>query len=207
MELLLEMKEIVNPRHTALLIVDPQDDFCSPHSPLVAKTGMDMSRIEAAVPRLNNFITACRKAGILVIWIREIYAGNKMLANQRAQHFGRDNIWLINEKGQGIKWYPKMISPEESEPVITKWNYDAFADTDLDLLLRAKGIKTLLMTGFHTNVCVETTARHGFIKGYYIVVVSDCTDAPTSKEYEGTMLNIAKYFGKVAASDEVIALW
>ena len=93
------------------------------------------------------------------------------------------------------------------EYVITKYHYDAFEDTDLALLLGSRGVKTLLMTGFLTNVCVETTARHGYIKGYYIVVVSDCTDAATEQEYEATLYNIKKFFGKVATSGEIKKVW
>ena len=100
-----------------------------------------------------------------------------------------------------------MIPPMDGEPVITKWNYDAFEDTDLHLFLRSKGIETLLMSGFASNICVETTARHGYIKGYYIVVVSDCTDAFTSDAYEATMSNIRSHFGKVATSEEIMSLW
>ena len=64
-------------------------------------------------------------------------------------------------------------------------------------------IKTLLLTGFITNVCVETCARHAYIKGYYVVVVSDCTDAATEREYESTLFNIKTYFGKVVSSEEI----
>jgi ureidoacrylate peracid hydrolase len=65
--------------------------------------------------------------------------------------------------------------------------------------------KDLLMTGFTTNVCVETTARHGYIKGYYIVLVSDCTGAPTHAEYESGVFNIRT--GQVSTSDELRFSW
>ncbi len=100
-----------------------------------------------------------------------------------------------------------MIQPRFDEPLITKWQYDAFEDTDLQLLLQSRGIKTLLMTGFTTNVCVETTARHGYIKGYYIVLVSDCTGAPTHAEYESGVFNIRTYFGQAVTSDELRSSW
>lgn len=205
MEVLKELKEIVNPAHTALIIVDPQHDFISSQG-FMARLGLDMSRIQAAVPRLNNFIEQCRKAGVLVVWIKEIFAESKMLPNLKAIWGGVDD-WIIKEGGPGIEWHKEMTQPKEGEPVVTKWNYDAFENTELDLLLQTNGIKTLLMTGFTSNVCVETTARHGFIKGYYIVAVSDCTDAPTKEEYESAMLNIRIYFGKVATSEEIAALW
>jgi nicotinamidase-related amidase len=100
-----------------------------------------------------------------------------------------------------------MIPPLADESVITKWQYDAFEDTELHLLLQAQGIKTLLMTGFTSNVCVETTARHGYIKGYYIVLVSDCAGAPTTPEHESTVFNIRTYFGHVATSEQLGTIW
>ncbi len=205
MEVLKELKEIVNPAHTALIIVDPQHDFCSSQG-FMGRLGLDMSRIQAAVPRLNNFIEQCRRAGVLVVWVKEIFAEKKMLPNVKAIWGGGDN-WIIKEGGPGIEWHEEMTPPKEGEPLVTKWNYDAFENTELDLLLRSSGIKTLLMTGFTANVCVETSARHGFIKGYYIVAVSDCTDAPTKEEYESAMTNFSIYFGKVATSEEIVALW
>ncbi|MBW2067047.1 MAG: cysteine hydrolase [Deltaproteobacteria bacterium] len=100
-----------------------------------------------------------------------------------------------------------MTKPLENEHVITKHHYDAFSDTSLDLLLTGRRIKTILLTSFTTNVCVETTARHGYINGYYVIVLSDCTDAPTQHEYEASLFNIKTYFGKVVTSQEIIRLW
>lgn len=205
--LLKSIEEIADPAHSALIIIDPQHDFCSERGAMAQRFGFDMKEIKAAVPRLNAFIEICRKAGVLVVWVREIFSDNKMRPNQKALWGGGDDIWLIREGGKGIEWYEGMIEPKPDEPVITKWQYDAFEDTDLQLLLQSRGIKTLLMTGFTTNVCVETTARHGYIKGYYIVLVSDCTGAPTPAEYESGVFNIKTYFGQVATSDELKTSW
>ena len=104
-------------------------------------------------------------------------------------------------------WYPVVGKPLPKEHVVTKWHYDAFEDTDLDLLLRVKGIKNLLFTGFTTNVCVETTARHGCVKGYQVILVSDCADAPTEREHESAVFSFKNYFGKIATSDELFKIW
>ncbi len=207
MKIMKDLKEIVNPEHTALIIIDPQHDFCSSEGAMSKTLGLDMSRIQAAVPRLNKFIEKCREAGVYVVWINEIFADNKMLPNQKALWGGGNDIWLIKENSPGIEWYKEMIKPKTDEPVITKWQYDAFEDTALHLLLQSKGIETLLMTGFTSNVCVETTARHGYMKGYYIVAVSDCADAPTKAEHDAAMFNLKTYYGNVVTSEEIVALW
>ena len=100
-----------------------------------------------------------------------------------------------------------MTEPLPTEYVITKWNYDAFEDTNLDLLLRSTGIKTLLITGVQANVCCETTLRHAFVKGYYTILVSDCTETLSQQEYEATILNVEKYFGLVIPSGELLEKW
>ncbi len=207
MKPLKSLAEVADPAHSALIIIDPQHDFCSERGAMAQRFGFDMKEIKAAVPRLNAFIEQCRQAGILVVWVREIFADAKMWPNQKAQWGGGEDIWLIREGSKGIEWYEGMIAPAPGEPVITKWQYDAFEDTELNLLLQSRGIKTLLMTGFTTNICVETTARHGYIKGYYIVLVTDCTGAPTPAEYESAVFNIKVYFGQVASSDDVAQTW
>ena len=206
-EILTDLKDIVDPKHTALIIIDPQHDFCSAEGAMAQRFGFDMKEIRESVPRLNAFIERCREAGVFVVWVREIFADRKMLPNQKAIWGAGDDIWLIREDGTGIEWYSEMIPPLPQESIITKWQYDAFSDTELDLLLKCQGIKTILMTGYTTNVCVETTARHGYMVGYYVVLVSDCTGAPTHSEYECAVSNIRTYFGHVATSEEIGTLW
>ncbi len=117
------------------------------------------------------------------------------------------NIEVVREESHGSDWYPEVGKPLPDEYAISKYHYDAFEDTDLGLLLGSLGVKTMLMTGFNANVCVETTARHGYIKGYYIVLVSDCTDTITEAEYLATLNNIKKYFSKVATSSDITKIW
>lgn len=206
-KLLKALDQVADPTHSALIIIDPQHDFCSERGAMAQRFGLDMKEIKEAVPRLNTFIEKCRDAGVLIVWVREIFSDDRMHPNQKALWGSGKDIWLIREDGNGIDWYEGMIKPKAGELVVTKWQYDAFEDTDLHLLLQGRGIKTLLMTGFTTNVCVETTARHGYIKGYHIVLISDCTAAPTHAEYESGIFNIKTYFGQVATGAELARMW
>ncbi len=201
------LAEQVEPKRTALIVIDPQKDFCAIDGACARILGKDVSRIQGAVKRLNAFIQQARQVGLPVIWVREITANDKLRPNQKARHGERDGIVLAREGGDGINWYSEVIQPLPTERIVTKWHYDAFEDTDLDLLLSSKGITTLLFTGFVANVCVETSARHGYMKGYYIVLVSDCTESYTQQEYESTVFNIKNYFGKVVTSSELIKTW
>ena len=206
-KLLRTLAEQVEPKHTALLIIDPQKDFCAPDGALARIFRQDVSRIPDAVNRLNIFIQKARQAGVLVVWVRLVISDDKRRPNVKAMRGDGDAIMVAREGSDGINWYSEIVQPLPTEHIVTKWSYDAFADTELDLLLSSKGVKTLLFTGFATNVCVETTARDGYIKGYYVVLVSDCTEAYTRQEYESAVFNIKTYFGKVATTNDVIRIW
>lgn len=90
---------------------------------------------------------------------------------------------------------------------MTKHRYGAFESSDLDLVLRSRGIRTVVMTGVATNVCVETTARQAFLRDYYVVFTSDCTAAYSQAEHEATLQNIDAFFGAVVTADEISACW
>jgi ureidoacrylate peracid hydrolase len=205
------LEEQIDPKHTALVVIDPQNDFCATDGAAARLMGSDVSRIQSAIQPLNSFIKMARDAGLMIVWTRSLVDPDKARPSFKARGFMLDakvkDIEVVREGSDGAEWYSEVVKPLPDEYIITKYHYDAFEDTDLALLLGCQGIKTLLMTGFLANVCVETTARHGYIKGYYIVVVSDCTDTATEQEYEATLYNIKKYFGKVATSDEIRKVW
>ncbi len=210
-EILGTLEEQIDPKHTALVVIDPQNDFCATDGAAARLMGSDVTRIQNAIQPLNAFIKMAREAGLMIVWTRSLVDPDKARPSFKARGFMLDakvkDIEVVREGSDGAEWYSEVVKPLPDEYVITKYHYDAFEDTDLALLLGSQGIKTLLMTGFLANVCVETTARHGYIKGYYIVVVSDCTDTATEQEYDATLYNIKKFFGKVASSDEISKVW
>jgi ureidoacrylate peracid hydrolase len=207
-EVLKDLKDLVKPSHTALLVVDPQHVFCSAESEFVRRQGIDTSRVEETVPRLNRFIRACRQQGTMVVYTRQVLTEATMLPSLRLYALDQqDRIWFCGENTKDVDWYEKAEPPLDGEPVITKHSFDAFQDTNLQLLLQNRGIRTLLVTGFTSNVCVESTARHGFFNGYYIVLVADCVNAYNRAEHESTLFNIGKYFGRAVSSQEVLAAW
>jgi len=73
--------------------------------------------------------------------------------------------------------------------------------------LRSKGIRTLIMSGVATNVCVETTSRDGFMKDYYIVLLKDCTAGTSEELHNNTLQNISRFFGEVVDSSDIIRCW
>ncbi|MGH9920532.1 MAG: cysteine hydrolase family protein [Nitrososphaerales archaeon] len=199
--------ESAHPERSAVIVIDPQHDFCSEDGALARRFGYDMKDIQATVPTLNAFIQDARRHGVLVVWVREVYAESKMRESHKSHRCRDGDIWIIREGSKGVEWYEGMVPPLEDEPVITKWHYDAFEDTDLGLLLESRKISTVVMTGFTTNVCVETSARHAYIKGYHVILVTNCCSAPTRQEHESAVFNIGHYFGRLTTADDLTHEW
>ena len=197
--------EILAPAHTVLVIVDAQNDFV--HSDgFLAKFGIDMTHIQAAVPRINDFVVTCRLAGVTVIFIREIVSPATVLPNFLSHYRGFDKVG-VQEGTWGAQFYDGLIKPESGERIIIKPSYDGFEDTNLDVTLRSLGLKTCLYAGFASNVCVESTARHGFVKGYYSVLLTDASAAGSIGEHDAFKNVFKTFYGPTLRTDEVAAVW
>lgn len=207
------LKEKVKAAHTALLVIDMQNDFCSPGG-LVSKDGRDISAAEKLVKRLPFFISTARNAGVLIVFIRCLYTTEK--------NFYLSDVWLEQAARKRKGGYTRIpvcrdgswegdycgeVRPEPRDPVVTKHRYSAFHNTNLDTILRANAIRTLVLTGVVSNVCVETTAREGFVRDYYIVVPEDGAAAYVPADHVATMSNIDRFFGETTTVKEIGSIW
>ena len=99
------------------------------------------------------------------------------------------------------------IKPLPGEVVVNKHRYSGFVNTDLDLILRSKRIRTLIMSGVTSNTCVESTARDGFMRDYYIVFLADCSATFDDELHNATLKRIDLLFGEVANAADVVGCW
>jgi ureidoacrylate peracid hydrolase len=99
------------------------------------------------------------------------------------------------------------VTPRDGDVVIQKYSYSAFVSTYFERLLKANGIKTLILTGLATNVCVESTARDGFMRDYHIVVPEDMTEGTSTEAKKWSLFNINMFFGEVVHSAGLLACW
>ena len=200
------------PEHTALVVVDVQNDFCA-EGGMLDTEGFDLTRIQTMVPRLVNLISKAREAGCLLVYLQTIYNAEMNLMS---------DVWLEQSlrqwKGRFIEYPVCMqggwggdfydgIKPLPGEPIIHKHRYGGFIGTNLDMVLRSNGIRSLIMTGAITNGCVESTARDGFFHDYYIVFADDCTGTVNEDMHNATLVNIDRWFGQVVKAEEVITCW
>ena len=199
---------------TALVIIDMQRDFLEPGG-FGAALGNDVSRLRAAVEPCRAVLAAARRAGLLVIHTREghrpdlsdapplkVNRGDPALRIGARGPMGR--ILIRGEPGHDI--IPELY-PIAGEPVIDKPGKGAFCQTDLELMLRNRGIETLLVCGVTTEVCVNTTVREANDRGFRCIVLSDCC-ASYFPEFHQAGLAMIKaqggIFGWVSASPSLL---
>lgn len=199
------LEEKVDPRHSAVIVVDVQNDFCHTEG-FIRKLGIDVSASQAMVPHLENFIEEARKSKVEVVFVQAIY-NNQYLGGpfkEKDLKAGLKDERCV-EGSWGAGFY--KVDPLPSETVIQKHRYCPFVGTEFGKVLQEKGIKTLILTGVTTNVCVESTARDAFMRDYYVVFLNDCTATYSQEAHESTLSNIRRHFGVVVGSGEVVAIW
>jgi len=203
------LREQIAPRHTALLVIDMQKDFCV-EGMATAGTGRDLSRTKAIIPALANLRHCAREAGALVVHVgfltlpHHLSDGAAWLAQRRRSPYANESIALEGREGTE---FIAELTPVDGEVIVRKHRYSAFTGTNLDVILRAREIRTCIIAGVSTNVCVESTLRAAFDHGYYIVVPRDATASWSEALGEATLANVTHRFGLVSSVAEIVATW
>jgi ureidoacrylate peracid hydrolase len=212
-EPLVGLAKKVNTAHTALIVIDMQNDFIAPGG-LVGRSGRDVSAAQKLAERLPDFIAAARRTGVLVVFVRNVYSTDRnfylsdcWLEQAARKQSGGYTRFPVCAEGSWEGDYYGDVRPQPGDPVVTKHRYNAFHNSDLDTILRANGVRTVVMTGVATDVCVATTAREAFMRDYYALMVDDGTATFSAEDHAATLRNFDRYFGEVSTIAEISAIW
>ena len=204
------MEELVDPRHTALVVIDVQNDFCA-EGGLMHEMGKDLSMMKPALGNLRRVLEGARAAKVLPIFIQNTWLPQHGVASGPWLRFMIVRYGMDPARGCTVQdsWGGEILSevaPAKGEIVVRKWRSNSFIGTNLDLVLRAHEIKTVVITGVVTQGCVESTAREASFRDYYVVVLEDCV-ATYDRDLHEASLKVMRTRVDVAPSDEVLRVW
>jgi ureidoacrylate peracid hydrolase len=208
-EMLTEPEQLLDPRHTALVIIDMQKDFCAPGFG-ADKAGRDIAPTRSIIPALQTLLASARQAGVLVVHVGfwtlpdHLSDSGPWLAQRRRATYSSDKLALAGSDGAD---FIDELAPHRGEIIIHKHRYSAFKGTDLGMILEARGVRTVVPTGVSTNVCVESTLRDAFENGYYVAIPRDGTASWSQELYEGTLKNVTHRFGLVTDIAAITSVW
>lgn len=157
----------IDPARTALVVVDMQNCFVA-DSPIAAPRGLDVAR------RLNGLAEACRQAGLTVVWTRHVVRSDGSNTGLLGEVIPPVAHGIINEDAPTAALHP-MMDVRPGDVVVGKPRFGSFHGTDLEVILRSRGIDTIILGGINTNVCVDTTAREAAAREFRVLFLSDGT--------------------------------
>jgi biuret amidohydrolase len=157
----------INPGRTALVIVDMQNCFVA-DSPVAAPLGAEVAA------RLNRLAGACRQAGISVIWTRHVVRPDGSNTGLLGEIIPPVAAGIINDDAPTGALHP-LMDVRPGDALVGKPRFGSFHGTDLEVILRSRGIDTLILGGINTNVCVDTTAREAAAREFRVLFLSDGT--------------------------------
>jgi ureidoacrylate peracid hydrolase len=195
----------LDPARTALIVIDMQNAFMLPGVAFV-----EIATAPGIVPNINRLAAAMRAAGGTVVWVVTTYTEQVAV--------GWSTYYQLSTPGNGARRSRALIKGTEGhriwagldvrqgEAIVEKTKFSALVEgsSDLDALLRERGIDTLLITGCLTDVCCESTARDAMMLNYQVVMVTDANAADTDADHNSALCAFYSSFGDVMSTDLVI---
>jgi ureidoacrylate peracid hydrolase len=197
------LSSLVDPQHTALLVVDVQRWFIRERSEPMYPP------VEGVLTRLRSFIDEARAAGVRVVRIQNVIPDemySPVWRRQFQKSWGSSSSSPLTPESWGTA-FCAGFEPLPGDFHLTKPRYSAFIGTSLEIMLRSQGIQTVLVGGLTTDVCVSSTSRDAFQLEFNVITLSDCTATATQARHESGLATLASVFGMVCSSDEVLDAW
>jgi nicotinamidase-related amidase len=213
-EVLSTLEELVDPSHTALLLIDMQVDFVDPHG-LFGTLGIDLSMYDATRPRLAALLAAAREAEVLVVHVQNTALPGRRSDSPAQIRFNLRMHEQARRDGTALRYtvpgtpgqeFVPELSPVDGEVVVPKYRSSGFWGTNLELVLRSNGIRTVVVGGCTTEGCVESTARDAMFTDHYVVIAEDCVASDDKAQHDASMFLMRHRFD-LAGSGDIAAVW
>ncbi len=192
----------LNRKKTALLVIDMQNDLCHEKG-FFSTHNQNIEPIKQIIPQVRKLINNIRKGRVSIVFI-------KHLLRQDLTDAGLLTKFLPLLKKGGLRkgtWGSEIIEdlkPEPNDFIVEKSRYNAFYNSNLELVLKSLKVDTLIFAGITTEICVESTLREAFSRDFKNILVKDCVNAFDRKRHEAT-LRVVKYgLGYVVDSNNLI---
>jgi nicotinamidase-related amidase len=211
------LAKVLNPKETAILVVDMMEGYCNPAEPLPdflqKNLGFSFAELNGVADRIVDFLDASRKYHLAsTVFIRMIERPETSPPNIRLKMEIEKYPPVVEKNGQGWDYF--KVKPVYGDFEIVKYNYDAFMGTQLEAHLQEHGVRTVIIVGGHASVCVDTTARTAAQLGYQTFVPADLTADPelsaivqTPKYIRKKLDTINSVMGYMPLAKSIIDVW
>lgn len=203
----------INLTETAVIVVDMQNGFGGPGG-WWARSGVDLSGIQAVIEPISQVLDHARRAGLPIIYLAmDLDHAGGYLDERLAGYFASvgsppadDSLRCDDSRDSEI--LPEL-TPQPGDVMVVKPRHSGFFKTDLDAILQERGITTLIVTGCTTSICVESTIRDAYFRDYRILLLTDCTAEPIGNQlaqsnHVATLRLVELLFGWTAESDTLL---
>jgi nicotinamidase-related amidase len=207
----LELEEVVRPERTVIVVIDMQNDFCTPGGHY-DRCGRNISYADRIAPHIAGLILKARELNVPVIYVQNTgttegaYFAPATVAHYLKRWKDESKICFTIDKTWGHEVI-QSLKPKEKDLMVKKHRPSAFTGTDLDQIIRSSGRETIIITGVVTEGCIESTAREGWLRDYYIVIAEDCIGSSKPDLHEAQLKLMKEIYHFVVSSAEILFVW
>ena len=205
------LEELLEPRSTALVLVDLQNDFVSEGGVVDGRSEGREAKHRGIVANTAAVLEAARGCGVAVVHVRYARTADHRFESAASLR------WTLVKRGYAADavsavegtWGAEIVAslaPGADEIVIDKRRASGFFGTPLESVLRARGIRTVVLAGVSTHGCVESTARDAELRDFYVALLQDCVGAYSDALHEAALVVMASRY-EVISSRDALRTW
>ncbi len=187
---------VIRPAETVLLVIDLQEDFVRPTSPMCQPEALRQ------LPRVRSLVDVCRRLAVPAVFTAATYLVERL--NDTPAYCAPVAAGRLRAGSAGTGIAAELGVRPDEHVIRTKHTYDAFHGTELDSLLRSWGIRTVVVCGTMTNYCCEATARGAFDRGYHVVFGSDVTATDSALSHVATLRTMRRGYARVMDAASIV---